>query len=136
MELLRLQNKRIDRKTNISTFDQMIKGGDVNKHLKVFKALGDRTRLRIVMMLQIRPMYVCEIRSIIGTSMSTISNHLKIMTDAEIVISHKEERYVIYELNKSDSLIAKILNIINEISDEEIEKDREKTLKIDGRTSC
>ena len=114
----------------------MIKGVNMNKYLKVFKALGDRTRLRIVLMLQTRPMYVCEIRSIIGTSMSTISNHLKIMLDAGIVISHKEERYVIYELNKSDSLIAKILNIINEISDEEIEKDRKKVLKIDIRKIC
>ena len=116
--------------------DEITKGDDMNKHLKVFKALGDRTRLRIAMMLQVRPMYVCEIRSIIGTSMSTISNHLKIMTDAEIIIFHKEERYVIYQLNKSDSLIAKVLAILTDLSDEEIMQDKEKALTIDGRVSC
>ncbi|HHE38083.1 MAG TPA: ArsR family transcriptional regulator [Candidatus Cloacimonetes bacterium] len=43
----------------------------------MFKALGDKTRLRIVLMLKVKPICVCEIREIIGTSLSTISNHLE-----------------------------------------------------------
>lgn len=101
--------------------------------LKIFKALSDRSRLRIVKMLEVKPMCVCEIREIIGFSMSTISNHLKIITDAGIITSNKEERYKNYELNPDNSTVQKVLDLLVEISDEELISDKEKAVLTDRK---
>ncbi|HHE38079.1 MAG TPA: ArsR family transcriptional regulator [Candidatus Cloacimonetes bacterium] len=108
----------------------------MNEYLKIFKALGDKTRLRIVLMLKVKPMCVCEIREIIGTSMSTISNHLKILKDAEIIDSQKEDRYINYELNTTNETVQIVLNILDNISDNEIELDKRKALKTNRIEIC
>jgi len=108
----------------------------MNKYLKIFKALGDKTRLRIVMMLKVKPMCVCEIREIIGSSMSTISNHLKILKEADIINFQKEDRYINYELNNTNEIMQKVLVILDDLNDEEIQLDKQKankTNKIDIR---
>lgn len=100
----------------------------MNEHLKIFKALGDKTRLRIVLMLKVKSMCVCEIREIIGTSMSTISNHLKILKDAEIIDSQKEDRYINYELNKTHKEVIKILDLLDDLDSIEVEDDKQKAI--------
>ena len=108
----------------------------MNKFLKIFKALSDKSRLRIVKMLEVKPMCVCEIREIIGFSMSTISNHLKIITDAGIVVSNKEERYRNYKLNSNNPSVQKVLNLLSEISDDELIADRERAVLVDRKNIC
>ncbi len=108
----------------------------MNEYLKIFKALGDKTRLRIVMMLKVKSMCVCEIREIIGSSMSTISNHLKILKEANLIDFQKEERYINYELNTSNKTVQIVLNILDNISDNEIELDKQKALKTNRIEIC
>ena len=98
----------------------------MDEHLKIFKALGDKTRLRIVMMLKVKPMCVCEIREIIGLSMSTISNHLKIIKEAGVIISKKEDKYMNYELSIGSNPVQKVLNLLDEISADEVNSDKVK----------
>ncbi len=74
-------------------------------YAKMFKALGDNSRLRIIKMLSQKNLCVCEIQAIIGYSMPTISNHLKILREAELITAQKQEKYVVYEL--STSLVAR-----------------------------
>ncbi|MBC8186474.1 winged helix-turn-helix transcriptional regulator [candidate division KSB1 bacterium] len=108
----------------------------MDEYLKIFKALGDKTRLRIVMMLKAKPMCVCEIREIIGSTMSTISNHLKILKEAGIIGFKKEDRYINYELNTSNETVQKVFNILNDIIDNEIEFDKQKAKKTDRINIC
>ncbi len=108
----------------------------MNEYLKIFKALSDKTRLRIVKMLEVKPMCVCEIREIIGSSMSTISNHLKIITDAGIITFNKEDRYITYELSTKNVTVQKVLNLLNELSDEEIISDKQKAIITDRKNIC
>lgn len=89
-------------------------------YVKIFKALGDKTRMRIVLMLRIRQLCVCEIQTIIGFSMSTISNHLKILKEANLIESEKRERYIYYQLNDSNK---KVQNILDSLKELEIEID-------------
>ena len=95
----------------------------MDEYLKIFKALGDKTRFRIVMMLAVKPMCVCEIREIIGSAFSTISNHLKILKEAGIVYFTKDERYVNFALAKDNKIVDDILKILLTISDKEIKAD-------------
>jgi len=67
--------------------------------LKILKALGDKNRLRIVKMLQQKTLCVCEITAVLGLATSTVSNHLSILKDAEIIGDIKDGKWVDYYLN-------------------------------------
>ena len=109
----------------------------MEKYLKIFKALSDKTRLRIVLMLRVKPMCVCEIREIIGFSMSTVSNHLKIIKEAGIITSEKKDKFINYQLNTEDSGVREILKILNKINNEKIvENDARKALVTDRVNIC
>jgi len=86
----------------------------------VFKALGDSNRLRILSMLAVRNLCVCEINAILNVSMSTISSHLKILRNAGLVTSKKDGRWIIYALNTKDQ---KILDIVKQSIDYIAEED-------------
>ncbi len=104
--------------------------------LKIFSALGNDSRFRITMMLQYKDMCVCEIRNVIGSSMSTISNHLKILRDAKIISSHKEDKYVTYFLNKENEYFAEILKLLDKIEDDILLRDKEIVAKTERINVC
>jgi DNA-binding transcriptional ArsR family regulator len=49
----------------------------LKKTSKLFKALSDETRLRILKMLEARPLCVCEIQHVLKGSQPNVSHHLK-----------------------------------------------------------
>jgi len=73
----------------------------MEKLVKIFKALGDKSRLRIVKMLQHKSLCVCEITAILGLATPTVSKHLSILKEAEIIKDLKNGRWVDYSLNKN-----------------------------------
>lgn len=106
-------------------------------YIKIFKALGDETRLRIVKMLEVKKMCVCEITSIIGTSMPTVSNHLKILKEAGLVEQNREEKYINYSLAEgSDEFIDKILELTKNIREPLSNSDRETAFRTDRNHIC
>ena len=75
--------------------------------LRVMKALSDLNRVKMVKMLQNRPLCVCEIKEALGVAHSTASKHLKILEDAGLVRSFKDGLWVNYSLSDgSDSPFA------------------------------
>jgi ArsR family transcriptional regulator len=67
--------------------------------IRVMKALSDPNRVKIMKMLQSRPLCVCEIKETLGIAQSTASKHLKILEDAELVRSFKDGLWVNYSLS-------------------------------------
>lgn len=65
---------------------------------RLFKALSDETRLRILKMLEQRPLCVCEIQYVLKGSQPNISHHLKTLSDAGLVESKKDGLWVDYRL--------------------------------------
>ncbi|MDK2823385.1 MAG: hypothetical protein PWQ67_958 [Clostridia bacterium] len=65
-----------------------------------FKALGEPTRLRIVKMLSLRSMCVCELSEVLDMLQPRVSQHLKILKEAGIVRESKEGYWVYYILEK------------------------------------
>lgn len=96
--------------------------------IDIFKALGDSNRMRILSMLSVRDLCVCEINEILNVSMSTISSHLKILRNAGLVSSKKDGRWIIYSLNKKDGRVMDIIaGCVDFISDsQEVIDDLEK----------
>lgn len=73
---------------------------------RVFHALGERNRLRIVLILERGPLSVGEIASVLGLSQSNTSHHLKHLSDAGLVNRRGGRGWVFYSLNRADPLIA------------------------------
>jgi ArsR family transcriptional regulator, arsenate/arsenite/antimonite-responsive transcriptional repressor len=83
--------------------------------LRNFKALSDRNRLRILKLLQIRSLCVCEITEVLGFSAPTVSNHLSVLVEAGFLRSEKDGRWVHYRLerNPASSEIASLLPLLH-----------------------
>ena len=65
---------------------------------KIFKALSDQTRLRIVELLEKKKICACEFVSLVKKAQPTVSQHLRILENSGIVKSRKEGKMVIYSL--------------------------------------
>jgi ArsR family transcriptional regulator len=65
---------------------------------KVMKALSDPNRVKIVKMLQHKSMCVCELREALQISQPSVSKHLKILEDADLVGNAKDGLWVNYYL--------------------------------------
>lgn len=72
--------------------------------IKVMKALSDPNRVKMIKMLQVKPLCVCEIKEALEIAQSTASKHLKILEEAQLVESYKDGLWVNYSLSKSDSI--------------------------------
>lgn len=81
----------------------------LGRQVKIFKALGDPTRLKIVKMLSEKELCVCEIIPATGKSQPTTSAHLKILYEAGLVKSRKDGLSVHYSL--ADNRLKKIIEI-------------------------
>jgi ArsR family transcriptional regulator len=84
----------------------------IRKLEKVFKALSDRNRLRIMNMLCYKSLCVCEVTYILQLSQSTVSGHLRVLKDAELVTDYKDKLWVDYRLNRENPWINEIVEII------------------------
>ena len=67
----------------------------------LFKALGDPTRRQIIELLRKRDMNAGEIADYFSISKPSISHHLDLLRQANVVISIKEGQYITYSLNTS-----------------------------------
>ena len=66
---------------------------------KIFKALGDETRLEIVRMLAGKERCVCAFLSSFPMTQPAISNHLRVLREAGVVIDTRDGRWIFYRLN-------------------------------------
>jgi DNA-binding transcriptional ArsR family regulator len=75
---------------------------DTEKLAKIFKALGHPTRIKIIEYLLKRNSCICgEIVDIFPFSQSTISQHLKLLKDSEIVHGEIEGPKTCYCVNEN-----------------------------------
>jgi ArsR family transcriptional regulator len=112
----------------------------MEEKVKFFKALSDSNRLRIIKMLQTRPLCVCEITNVLGLATSTVSQHLKVLKEAGFVLEEKEGKWVNYLINPrpSDSRISSLLSSLDFwIADQSvIIDDKKKVLESDRNIIC
>jgi len=73
-------------------------GESMRMTLRVTKALADRQRVRILMMLRRGELCVCQIVEVLGLAASTVSKHLSVLDGAGLVDSRKEGRWMFYRL--------------------------------------
>ena len=105
---------------------------NMSDNIKIFKALSDSNRLRILKALQSKILCVCEIRELLQLANSTVSQHLKILKDAGFIIEQKNGKWVNYLINPhpSDSRIGTLLSSLDFwINDEDVIINDKKIIK-------
>lgn len=64
---------------------------------RMFKALADETRMRILSLLRVREMCVCEIMIALELTQPTASHHLRILEGAGLVEDLRKGKWVFYK---------------------------------------
>jgi ArsR family transcriptional regulator len=73
---------------------------DVRSFSRLFKALGDETRLRIVALLAHGELCVCHLEEALQVSQPKVSRHLAILRAAGVVEDRRNGSWVYYRLLK------------------------------------
>lgn len=106
---------------------------------RLFGALEDETRLRIVALLSHRELCVCHIQQILSLSQPTISRHLRILRLAGVVTDRRVGRWVHYRLTpQGDPDCARIMRpLIKSFSEDRSLRMRIRTtIAKAGPTAC
>ncbi len=87
---------------------------EVKWESRVFKALSDPTRLKILKLLDIREMCVCEIMVALDLTQPNASHHLNILENVGFVRERREGKWVFYSNANPDisSTLQRIKSLI------------------------
>ncbi len=98
---------------------------------KIYKALSDEARLRILNILHDGELCVCHIMDILHMGQSKVSRHLTYLKNAGLVHDRRKGLWVYYSMSKNKSYIP-MLRCLKELRKEvkELKVDSEKLLKI------
>ena len=72
------------------------------KYVPAAKALADETRLKIIDMLSCGEMCACDILEQFSISQSTLSYHMKILTESRLVNAVRDGAWMRYTLNEDN----------------------------------
>ena len=82
----------------------------------IFKVFSDTNRLQILDMLSCGEMCACEILEKFNITQPTLSHHMKVLLDNNLVIARKQGNWTHYTLNKTK--MNEIVEFVNNISND------------------
>lgn len=88
--------------------NRMIDDNTVFNMSEIFKALGDSTRIKILYLLSIKELCVCDICETLNMNQSAISHQLRVLRNLKLVKYRREGKSVYYSLD--DSHIVHLFN--------------------------
>jgi ArsR family transcriptional regulator len=91
--------------------DEIADSKAAHEQSRFFKALADGTRLRIVKLLGVREMCVCEVMVALGLTQPMASYHLGFLENAGLVKDRKEGKWVFYSI--ADPKLIENMNKLN-----------------------
>ena len=80
----------------------------------VWKALADPTRRKILSLLKMQDMTAGEIAAVFNMTKPSISNHLNILKQADLVDAEKQGQNVVYSLKTS--VLEDILGMLSDLT--------------------
>ena len=86
---------------------------DLQQQARVFKAFCDENRLTILQILYGGEKCACKLQDELGIGQSTLSHHMRILCDAEVVNARREGKWTHYSLNRHGS--EKAVELLREV---------------------
>lgn len=106
---------------------------------QLFRALADRTRLRIVNLLVRRSLCVCDIQRILEQPQSSVSRHLALLKSAGLIIDRRDGMRTFYALTARDAPLARaVLGAIRQhlVDEGDYGQDVEELEALHARGAC
>lgn len=79
----------------------------MNELVLAAKALADPTRVRVLAALRGGELCVCELSDVLDVTQSTLSTHLKVIREADLVQTRKEGKWIYYALKPEANRLLK-----------------------------
>ena len=86
--------------------EQIMEKGNVKLQSRFFKALSDITRIKILKLLSLRRMCVCEIMVALDLTQPTASHHLRILENVGILKDEREGKWIFYSIANPETIKA------------------------------
>ncbi len=112
---------------------------DVRPLSRLFRALGDETRLRIVALLSHGELCVCHLETALDLNQPNASRQLGILKAAGIVDSRREGTWVYYSITKQEhATVAQALDVLTKAfgAERALRVDHAKLRKSCGPNAC
>ena len=106
---------------------------------RLFRALGDETRLRIVALLSHGELCVCHLEDALKLSQPNVSRHLFILRAARVVESRRDGTWVYYGLTPQESpdCDRQLKTLIQSFAKRAVlRRDLERLVKVRGPKAC
>lgn len=89
------------------------------EYVPAFKAVSDETRLKIIDMLSCGELCACDILEEFSISQSTLSYHMKILSESGLINAVRDGAWMRYTLNKdkTNDILSFFSNITSEKED-------------------
>ena len=84
-----------------------------------FKVLGDKTRLRILSLLQGRELCVCDLTEVLEISQPGVSQHMRRLRQAGFVNERRGGQWIYYSLNKGNPLLDLLMPTFPKVEEDE-----------------
>jgi len=101
MEVPKAVGKTLQKRGGFSVIEkELLSNERFIDQAKVFKALSDPNRIKILHLLGQQDLCVCLLREFIDMSNSKLSYHINILKDNELITGEREGNFIIYHLTK------------------------------------
>jgi ArsR family transcriptional regulator len=88
--------------------------------VRIFKALSDETRVRIIKLLEHGELCVCDIGAALGMVQPKVSFHLSVLKNSGLLKDRKQGKWVHYSLDESEMFKRfLLLSVAEKVSDKE-----------------
>lgn len=88
----------------------------LDSEAKIFKALSDVNRLKIIQLLKEGELCACELTFALSNSQSTVSHHLSVLKNAGLIKERKEGKWSYFRI--SDGAVIELLKQAKLLTDE------------------
>lgn len=112
---------------------------DLRPVSRLFKALGDEARLKIVALLAHGGLCVCHVEEALALSQPTVSRHLSVLRAAGVVEAHRKGTWVYYRLarqpdGESERQLKAVVGAFRARTS--MKRELERLMKVRGPGSC
>lgn len=106
---------------------------------RLFKGLGDVSRLRILNLLLHGELCVCDIQHVLGSSQPNVSRHLIYLKNSGLVLDRRERQRMYYKLTEPDNgVLRELFDLLKRVFNgmDEFEADSRKLKKAIQTGAC
>lgn len=76
---------------------------DIENFVTITKALSDPNRVRGLLALRNGELCICQITELLNLAPSTVSKHMSVLKQADLVTSRKDSRWVYFRLSEQNT---------------------------------